>query len=54
MGELTTSALMENVPGLIASKCKGRLVAVLVELGRRGAASIATLRIKSVRIADAI
>lgn len=54
MRELTTTALAESLPGLIAAKRKGRLVAVLVELGRRGGVGIAALPIKSARIADAI
>ena len=40
MDELTTSALVESLPRLIAGKRAGRLIAVLVELGRRGGVTV--------------
>ena len=40
MDELTTTALLESLPNLIATKRQGRLRAVLVELGRRGGVTL--------------
>ena len=40
MDELTTSALIEQIPALIRNEHPGMLGAVLVELGRRGGVSV--------------
>ena len=47
VGELSTTALVEGLPGLIAGKHAGALGVALVELGRRGGVAIkAVLAVK--------
>lgn len=43
VGELSTTALVEGLPGLIAGKHAGALGVALVELGRRGGVAVTVM-----------